>query len=178
MDDILFLYIMFPSATLQLTSGKEWWRGPGQMNALPLYGLPGEALHRSQSLITFFTSTLRLILGDRNSRTIFYFLCVNLCKYTFIYVWPQPLSNGSSSQPQMPSFAIDMSLMQKLLDTLLYLYITACFSVMSILSCLYSMALVFGLPVLFCCFVPPPDYLSCHWNSSLDMEKGIVDAVL
>lgn len=80
---VAFCVIMLSAATLQLTSGKEWWQGPGQMNAPALHGLPGEALHRSPSFITFFTSTLRLILGDRNSRTIFYFLCVNLC-FTFV----------------------------------------------------------------------------------------------
>ncbi|KAG7153318.1 Zinc transporter 5-like, partial [Homarus americanus] len=81
---VAFSVVMLSAATLQLTSGKERWRGgPGGVPALPLHGLPGEALHRSQSLITFFTSTLRLILSNPNSRTIFYFLCVNLC-FTFV----------------------------------------------------------------------------------------------
>ncbi|XP_053652177.1 proton-coupled zinc antiporter SLC30A5 isoform X3 [Cherax quadricarinatus] len=80
---VAFSFIMLSAATLQLTSSKERWRGPGGMSALPHHGLPGEALQRSQPLITFFTTTLRLILSNRNSRTIFYFLCVNLC-FTFV----------------------------------------------------------------------------------------------
>lgn len=71
------------SATLQLTSNKERWRTPGTMSGLPLHGLPGEALHRSQSLISFLTTTLKVVLADGNSRTIFYFLCINLCELWF-----------------------------------------------------------------------------------------------
>ncbi|XP_045581071.1 proton-coupled zinc antiporter SLC30A5 isoform X2 [Procambarus clarkii] len=80
---VAFSIVMLSAATLQLTSSKERWRGPVGMSSLPLHGLPGEALHRSQSLLTFLTTTLKLILSNRNSRTIFYFLCVNLC-FTFV----------------------------------------------------------------------------------------------
>ncbi|XP_050737448.1 zinc transporter 5-like isoform X3 [Eriocheir sinensis] len=76
---VVFSIIMLAAATLQLTSNK----GSPSSTMLPLHGLQAGAIQRSQSLITLFTSTLKLILANRNSRTIFYFLCVNLC-FTFV----------------------------------------------------------------------------------------------
>lgn len=70
------------TATLQLTSNK----GSPNSTMLPLHGLQAGAIQRSQSLITLFTSTLKLILANRNSRTIFYFLCVNLCKEMVVII--------------------------------------------------------------------------------------------
>lgn len=76
-----FLSLSFVSlATLQLTSSKT----TNSANMLPLHTLPAGALQRSQSLFTLFTSNLKLILANRNSRTIFYFLCVNLCKLVIV----------------------------------------------------------------------------------------------
>ncbi|XP_045102781.1 zinc transporter 5-like isoform X3 [Portunus trituberculatus] len=76
---VVFSIIMLAAATLQLTSSKT----SSGTNMLPLHTLPAGALQRSQSLFTLFTSNLKLILANRNSRTIFYFLCVNLC-FTFV----------------------------------------------------------------------------------------------
>ncbi|KAG0695585.1 Zinc transporter 5 [Chionoecetes opilio] len=76
---LVFSIIMLAAATLQLTSSK----GSSGSNMLPLHTLPAGALQRSHSLLTLFTSTLKLILANKNSRTIFYFLCVNSC-FTFV----------------------------------------------------------------------------------------------
>lgn len=70
---------------MQLTSSKERWHGLGSgLGILPIHGLSRDSLHTTHSIQTLITSTLGLILADRNSRTIFYFLCVNLCKYSLI----------------------------------------------------------------------------------------------
>ncbi|CAL4065998.1 unnamed protein product, partial [Meganyctiphanes norvegica] len=78
---LIFSFIMFAAATVQLTTSKE----RGRLSALefgggtlPLHGLPGEALQRSQSVVMFLVDSLRQVLNDKNSRIIFYFLCVNL----------------------------------------------------------------------------------------------------
>jgi len=45
----------------------------------PLYNFAGEALHRtSQSVLVILKNGLRQILEESDSRSIFFFLCVNL----------------------------------------------------------------------------------------------------
>ncbi|XP_076036381.1 proton-coupled zinc antiporter SLC30A5-like isoform X3 [Oratosquilla oratoria] len=81
---VVFSFIMFSAASLQLTSSKDMRRGlGGGESGLPLYGLRGEAFHRPHSFVNFASSTFKDILADRNSRTIFYFLCLNL-GFTFV----------------------------------------------------------------------------------------------
>ncbi|KAK4305272.1 hypothetical protein Pmani_022831 [Petrolisthes manimaculis] len=81
---VAFSLIMFSAATLQLTSSKERWHSLGSgLGILPIHGLSRDSLHTQHSIPALVTSTLSLILADRNSRTIFYFLCVNLC-FTFV----------------------------------------------------------------------------------------------
>lgn len=50
----------------------------------PLYSLTGETLKRtSMSMVTIIKNILREIVLDRDSRKIFYFLCINLL-FTFV----------------------------------------------------------------------------------------------
>lgn len=78
------------SATLNLTSSnRSGTRGffVGYSSAgLPLYNLTSDSIHEAgQSLLRTAKQGFKQIVGDVNSRTIFYFLLLNLCEFRKLY---------------------------------------------------------------------------------------------
>ncbi|XP_074651021.1 proton-coupled zinc antiporter SLC30A5-like [Tubulanus polymorphus] len=85
---VIFSLVLFIFATQILTSPNRAGRGGSfigySATGLPLYSITGEALQRtSHSILMVARSGLRAILEDPDSRSIFYFLCVNLA-FTFV----------------------------------------------------------------------------------------------
>ncbi|KAL5005080.1 hypothetical protein ScPMuIL_018536 [Solemya velum] len=84
---VTFGLLAFLLATYMLTWPSKSAKGSfiGYSPAgLPLYSFTGEALQRtSHSIMAVLTTGMKHIVEDENSRTIFYFLCINL-SFTFV----------------------------------------------------------------------------------------------
>jgi len=65
--------------TQPLAKNKGSFIGYSSVNGNPLYSLTGEGLKKtSMSMFTVFKNILREVLNNKDSRGIFYFLCINL----------------------------------------------------------------------------------------------------